>query len=134
VAIAEQMIARGAEGDIGKPERQGWTEIGSDLVFPAKGQHRGKLAGRAPIQQHGQRQPQRRLQQHHQPDHQPRPGADQFDNQRGETHETSEMPNPDLRAGLVRSRRVIRWLSRRGNTAFSISRRDRASQQESAPR
>ena len=87
---AEHVVAGGAEGDIGKPERQRRTEIGADPVFPAKRQHGGEVAGRAAIQHQRQDQPHRRLQQHHQQHHQPRPGADQFDDQGGETHETSE--------------------------------------------
>ena len=97
---AEHVIAGGAEGDIGEPERQRRPEIGPDPVFPAIGEHGGEIAGRTSIEQQRQDQPQRRLKQHHEPDDQPRPGADQFDNQRGETHETSEMPKrtygPDL--------------------------------------
>ena len=57
------------------------------------GQHGREIAGRAAIQQQRHDQPQRRLQQHHDPDHQPRPGADQFDDQRGETHERPECPD-----------------------------------------
>ena len=77
---AEHVIAGGAKRDVGEPERQRRAEIGSDLVFPAKGQHGREVAGRAAIEQQRQEQPQRRLEQHHEPDHQPRPGADQFDN------------------------------------------------------
>ncbi len=48
---AEHVIARGAKRDIGEPERQRRAEIGSDLVFPAIGEHGRKVAGRASIQQ-----------------------------------------------------------------------------------
>ncbi len=102
---AEHVIAGGAESDIGKPERQRRTEIGPDPVFPAIGEHGGEIAGRTSIEQHRQDQPQRRLRQHREPNDQPRPGADQFDNQRGETHEMSEMPKrtlgPDPRPCLI---------------------------------
>ena len=94
---AEHVIAGGTKGDIGEPECQRRAEIGSDLVLPAVGEDGRKVAGRASIQQHRQQQPQRRLTQHHNPDHQPRPGADQFDNQRGETHQPSDMPEPASR-------------------------------------
>jgi hypothetical protein len=86
---AENVIARGTKREIGEPERQRRAEIGSDLVFPAIGEHGGEVARRAAIQQHRNQQPERRLQQHHKPDYQPRPGADQFDNQGGETHEAA---------------------------------------------
>jgi hypothetical protein len=45
------MIAGGAKRDIGQPERQRRAETGSHLVFPAIGEHRGKVVGRASIQQ-----------------------------------------------------------------------------------
>ena len=48
---AEHVIAGGAKRDIGEPERQRRAEIGSDLVFPAIGEHGRKVAGRASIQQ-----------------------------------------------------------------------------------
>ncbi len=86
------MIAGGTERDIGEPERQRRAQISADLKFPAEGQHRRQVAGRAAIEQQRQEQPKPGLKQHHEPDHQPRPGADQFDNQGGEAHETSEMP------------------------------------------
>ena len=91
---AEHVIADGAEGDIGEPERQRRTEPGSDLVFPADRQHGREFPGRAAIEQHRQHQPEGGLQQHHEPDHQPRPGADQFDNKGSETHELSEVHGP----------------------------------------
>jgi hypothetical protein len=84
---AEHVIAGGAEGNIGEPECQWGSEIGADLILAAKGYHGGEFAGRAAVQKHGHEQPQRRLQQHYKPDDQPRPGADQFDDQGGETHE-----------------------------------------------
>ena len=90
---AEHVIARRAKRDIGEPERQRRAEIGSHLVFPAISEHGGEVARRAAVQQHRHKQPQRRLRQHHKPDYQPRPGADQFDNQGCETHETSEKLN-----------------------------------------
>ncbi len=67
-------------------------------VFPAIGQHGRKVAGRASVQHKRQDQPQRGLAQHHDPHDQPRPGADQFDNQRGETHEPPEMPRISSRS------------------------------------
>ena len=91
---AHDVITGGAKGDIGEPERQRRAEIGADLVFPAIGDHGSEVAGRAAIQQQRHQQPQCGLNQHHQPDHEARTGADQFDNQGGETHEPSEMPNP----------------------------------------
>ena len=89
---AEHVIAAGTERDVGEPERQRRAEIGADLIFPAKGEHGGEVAWRAAVQHERQDQPDRGLEQQHEPDHQPRPGADQFDNQRGETHETPEIP------------------------------------------
>jgi len=105
---AEHMIARGAKRDIAEPERQRRAENGSHLVFPAIRENRSKVAGRASIQQHRQDQPQRRLKQHHDPDHQPRPGADQFDDQGGKAHETSEMP----KSACSISNTVIKRVSR----------------------
>ena len=56
---AEHVIADGAVGDIGQPERQRRAEPGSDLVFPAERQHGREIAGRAAIDQHRQQQPER---------------------------------------------------------------------------
>jgi hypothetical protein len=83
---AEDMIAGGPEGDIGQPERQRRTHMGADLIFPAIGQHGGEIARRPAIQQQGDDEPDRGLTQHDDPEHQPWPGADQFDDQGGETH------------------------------------------------
>ena len=91
---AEHMIADRAERDVGKPGGERRTEVGSDLVLPAESQQGRQITGRAAIEQHRQDQPKPGLEQHHEPDHQPRPGADQFDNERGEAHEMSEMPGP----------------------------------------
>jgi len=84
---AEDVSADRPERDIGEPERQRRAEIGPDLIFAAEGDDRGEVAGRASIQQCRHDQPQRCLRQHHDPDHQPRPGADQFDHKRSETHQ-----------------------------------------------
>ncbi len=107
----EHVVAGGAESDVGEPERQRRTEPGSDLVFPSEGQRGGKVARRTAVEQHRQDQPKSGLGQHHDPDHQPRPGADQFDNERGEAHETSECQG---RAALSPGR-LIERSSRRGN-------------------
>ena len=112
---AEHVIADGAEGDVGKPERQRRTEIGTDLEFPAEGQHGSHVAGRAAIQHQRQDQPHRRLKQQHDPDHQPRPGADQFDDQGGETHETPEIPQPARLLAALCPKRLIERASARGN-------------------
>ena len=51
------VIAGGAKGDVGEPERQRRPEIGADLVFPAVGEHGREIAGRAAVEQQRQDQP-----------------------------------------------------------------------------
>ncbi|MGY4477366.1 hypothetical protein ACVILL_004780 [Bradyrhizobium sp. USDA 3364] len=97
---AEHVIAGGAEGDVGEPERQRRPHVGADLIFAAEGEDGGEIAGRAAVEDQRQQQPDRGLHQHHDPDHEARPGADQFDNQGGKPHETPEMPQPP--ASMIR--------------------------------
>jgi len=92
------MIARCAVSDIGKPERQRRAEITADLILPTISQHGREIARGACIEEKWHAQPKRGLKQYHDPDHQPRPGPDQLDNKRGETHEMSGKSDPTRQA------------------------------------
>jgi hypothetical protein len=99
---AEHVVAGGAVGDVGEPERQRRPHVGADLILPAEGEQGGEVAGRAAIEHHRHRQPHQRLQRDHEQNHEPRPGADQFDNQGGETHQTPEDPKAGSKASRIR--------------------------------
>ena len=112
---AEHVVAGGAEGDVGQPERQRRALHAAEQIFAAVGEVEGDVARRAGIEQRRQDEPQRGLRQHDQPEHQHRPRADQFDDQGRETH---------AKAG----RRMRRCLSlkrhrRSGNTRCRAGRR-----------